>query len=538
MQSEQTKDWHNSDGWIPNYNSAHYINRLRALNASLNSLLESGSFNGVRYRDVINDIDIRGYGNYGEWHNGGLIDYVSEIPAGAHATTATLKAIIDAHTQTIPNFQLTLIMTAFDYFLQHTMTSPEVGYYALTTSNAYGKLGWRRDNWGAGDGTGDSYIDDLLMDNTGTFNGVQLKTLITEVWKYAPVGGEPMNDTSNNFADLENQIRKYHATMFGNGNIATNPDSTRKARFRAASKAAGYRINLLSAEPLMTSARTVNVKTAWQNVGIAPIYDKRWEIAYQLVNSAGTVVQSTPATGALSTLRLLRADQGVKNINDSFDAAFGVANGVYSVRVVVRDKTEYMSNLSIASAGGNADKSFTLGTVTIGTAVPPANLPPTVTASDVTIKLPATVATLTAVGSDPEQGALSYTWSKVSGLGTISTTSNSAVANVTGLTTAGTSVFKVTVTDIAGATASKDVTVITQAADVVTCPECPACPPPTVCPPVVTCPPPVTCPPAPPQRNVTDVKETMTTSSLNNTKTYTFEVTLSDGTKQTITKTV
>lgn len=356
MQSEGVKDWkkvydpsrQNAAGWVPNYNSRYYLDRLRALNAEINRTLETGSFNGVAYKNVINSIDIRAYGNWGEWHNGGIVNNVSEIPSGAHATTASLIQIIKNHTEVIPNFQLSIIMTAFDAnLLAHTKTSPEVAYFALTTRNNYGPLGWRRDNWGAGDGTGDTYIDDLLIDNTRTYNGIALNTLIMKVWEKAPITGEPYNSTPNNYAEFEAQIRKYHGLSFGNGNITFSPNTTTKNNFRAASKAAGYR--LLIANGSITTGTNGRITTTWQNSGVSPTYEN-WTTVYEL-KSGNSVVWTGNST---FTARLFT---GSRQVVDVFPQ---IPTGNYTLTVKLVDPTGYRAPLQLAIRGRNADGSYQL----------------------------------------------------------------------------------------------------------------------------------------------------------------------------------
>ena len=355
MQAESAKDWKTGyGGWVPNYNSPKYLDAQVRINRSLNTLLETESFNGVRYKDVINSIDVRGYGNYGEWHNGGIVDLVSQIPSAAHATTASLKAIIDAHTSTLPNFQLSIIMTAFDAnWLQHTKTSPEVAYYALTTSNAYGKLGWRRDNWGATD----NYIRDLLENNTRTWNGVALNSLIMNVWKYAPVTGEPMNTAPNDYGDMERQVRLYHGVSFGNGNIFNTVTTALKNNIRAASKAAGYRI-ISTGGTFTPGATSISITTNWQNTGITPVYDN-WNVNYELVSSSGTVTQLGTSS---FKLRLFQPSNNVSSHTESFP--MNVPAGSYTLRMVVKDPTGYRSPLPLAIQGRNADGSYNIKTFT------------------------------------------------------------------------------------------------------------------------------------------------------------------------------
>lgn len=88
------------------------------------------------------------------------------------------------------------------------------------------------------------------------------------------------------------------------------------------------------------------------------------------------------------------------------------------------------------------------------------NQPPVVSAgSNKTITLPTNSVILNGTASDPDGTIASYKWERVSGSGTI-LESNQAVTTITGLTE-GTSVFKLTVTDNKGLTASSTTTIIT-----------------------------------------------------------------------------
>jgi len=89
------------------------------------------------------------------------------------------------------------------------------------------------------------------------------------------------------------------------------------------------------------------------------------------------------------------------------------------------------------------------------------NVPPTVnTIANQTIQLPTSSVSVTAYASDPDGSITSYLWEKISGGTATIVSPNSATTNITGLSTAGTYVFRVTVTDNQGATA-QDVIVIT-----------------------------------------------------------------------------
>ncbi|MDX2046199.1 MAG: PQQ-dependent sugar dehydrogenase [Chitinophagaceae bacterium] len=98
-------------------------------------------------------------------------------------------------------------------------------------------------------------------------------------------------------------------------------------------------------------------------------------------------------------------------------------------------------------------------------AAPSTNLAPTANAgTDKTITLPTSTVSLTGSGTDPDGSIIGYTWSKVSGPagGTIASP-NAASTNITALQQ-GTYVFRLTVFDNAGATATDDVQVTVNAA--------------------------------------------------------------------------
>src|SRR5690606_27169053 len=153
-------------------------------------------------------------------------------------------------------------------------------------------VGWRRDNWGALD----DYIKWYTEQNTLTVNGMRLDTAIMNRWKYAPIVGEPNNGgvyyNGCDYGDLENQVRKYHAVSFGNGNMFSLSSACGKNNVRAASKAAGYRMLLTGGNISSSSIATgssFRISLDWKNAGISPTYEN-WNVIYQLKNSSGAVV--------------------------------------------------------------------------------------------------------------------------------------------------------------------------------------------------------------------------------------------------------
>jgi hypothetical protein len=94
------------------------------------------------------------------------------------------------------------------------------------------------------------------------------------------------------------------------------------------------------------------------------------------------------------------------------------------------------------------------------------NQPPTANAGvDQTITLPTNTVSLTGGGTDPDGTIASYSWTKVSGGAATITSSSSASTTITGLTS-GSYIFRLTVTDNSGATASDDVNITVNATPV------------------------------------------------------------------------
>src|SRR6185436_4635830 len=95
------------------------------------------------------------------------------------------------------------------------------------------------------------------------------------------------------------------------------------------------------------------------------------------------------------------------------------------------------------------------------------NQPPTANAgSDITITLPTSIAQLVGSGTDADGTIASYSWTKIGTTppgGTLATPTQSSTG-VSGLTTAGTYLFRLTVTDNLGATGTDTVRVIVLAA--------------------------------------------------------------------------
>jgi hypothetical protein len=363
MQTENSKDWIVDGIWIPNYNSPYWLAAWKSLNAAVNKHIMKGSFNGIQYRNIIHYIDVRGYGNYGEWTN-------NEIPASSAdiATVETLDSIISYTVHQYPAFQCVAMVATFDgNQLHNTMIPPAVGFYALTTSNDAGLLGWRRDNWG----WTDSYLSRWINANPTVYNGFHFDTAINNRYKYAPVVGEPADlgyasYGGKPFGDMPRQMKYFHVNSFGNGNLDKSlGNSDALNNIRTSSKFAGYR--LILTEGNMSQNLNIGagfmITIGWQNIGAAPVYEN-WKVMYELRNATGTMIWS--GTSAFDPGSIL-LNVKVKSVTDHFELPPTIPKGSYNLYLIVRDPQGYRQPLPLAISGRNADGAYPVrGNIQIG----------------------------------------------------------------------------------------------------------------------------------------------------------------------------
>jgi Secretion system C-terminal sorting domain/Domain of unknown function (DUF4832)/PKD domain/Bacterial Ig domain len=418
MQSESasSQDWYSNvnGSWIPNWNSPNYIARWAALMNALAAHIATGSHAGKNYRDAIGYVDIRGYGETGEWNT---YPWYGTEPAGRKATDPSLRAIIDAVANAFPNNQLVICFGSLDPG-NACLTPAATSSYVLSKTNAHGHIGWRRDN------LGDPGFDGAEDGNAG---------ILTQ-WQVAPIGGEPNNDASDvPYGDLPREVTKYHMSYFGNGNWASVNASNAPfvANARQASLNAGYRLTInggnTTTNPILGSA--FNITLNWRNIGVAPVY-RSYKTQYELRTTAGAVVW----TGTSSFKPRLFLPAGTDNVVTDTYTLNGFPAGTYNLYLILRDSAGYTMPLPISITGRNADGSYLLrSNITVGTGS--GNQPPVANAgADQTIQLPVSNVSLTGTGTDADGTIASYAWSKLSGpTGGVITTPATAATTITGL---------------------------------------------------------------------------------------------------------
>jgi phage terminase large subunit-like protein len=374
MQGETAKDWKtgaeeetigpdpdcDSCMWVPNWNSTYYLTRFSALLTALNTHINNSSHGGVAYKNAIGYVDIRGYGNYGEWHESFIVQDSTQHPAGTWATIATRKAIIDAHINAFPNFPLVAMIATFDaYWLQSTMNAPQVGYYALTATNNWGKIGWRKDSYGATDDYLAHYLE--LNNRLENDNGdPQPNSLIMDRYKFAPIVGEPV--FGGDYTILPKSVRDYHTSSFGNSNYGAL-DSVMVDSIRLASKLAGYRIiiDTGSITTTITPGSNFSVTLNWKNTGIAPTYEY-WRAVYELKNGSGTTVWSSNS-GFQLKLFLPRSTDSV--YTDNLSLPGNISPGNYTLNLIIKDTNGFRAPFPLAITGRNGDGSYTLKNIMV-----------------------------------------------------------------------------------------------------------------------------------------------------------------------------
>ena len=332
------RPWKYGNAWIPNYNNPDYSAWLLELNKAIDAHIKTTTINGVPMKNVINVIDIRGVGNWGEWHHYPYVgDYPNKLPAGRMPTYESLKRIVDAHLLGFPDNPLVAMISAHDRErLVNTWNPPAISDYLATAKNNWGGVGYRNDHWGGLDTYTWDYLDHPALAN---------------VWKTGYITGEAPGSVggTNNMGDLERQIRKYHVAMIGNGNMGGGESNTTvRNNFRAASKASGYRLAITSGS--ITTGTNGKITVTWHNSGIAPTYEN-WNTVYELKN--GTTVVWTGASKFKARLFL----PGTLTVEDLFT---NIPTGNYTLTIKLVDPTGYREPLVLAMRNRQADGSYLL----------------------------------------------------------------------------------------------------------------------------------------------------------------------------------
>jgi len=218
---------------------------------------------------------------------------------------------------------------------------------------------------------------------------------------------------------------------------------------------------LLAAHPTLKYVSNIDGDTFWDTAttyALLSVYDQG-DATH--LTAAGTTILANDTVAVLQKVfRLATAHQSIE-VHRSTD------NVTYTLFDSITDFTNYKKSYSHLSGYYKSRGKLKDGTYTnFGTAIQVTNASPTANAGgSQSITLPTSTVTLTGSGSDTDGTIAAYLWTKISGpsAGTI-TSPTSATTTVTGLTIAGTYVYRLTVTDNEGATGFNDASITVSAA--------------------------------------------------------------------------
>ena len=323
--------------WVPDWNDPQFLERQDSMVAALGR--EFNNDPRVGY------VEIRSYGNWGEWHMSGF----ETPPAPATAvTTATVQHMIDTYIKAFPDKQLIMLSdqaVALDY--------------ALSKTDLKFPIGWRRDSW----------LNNLFDDWKNSI----AYTKAMERWKTAPVIIESIAQPRIYYNLALNQVINYHVSSIGNTNAATWSALTQGAKDTVMNcvKYSGYRYILrnISYPETFVPGQIINLKTEWSNVGVAPIYQD-WKVSYRITNQTnGAVVFEIPS--AIDLRKLLPTYSHSTKMDtpvlytDSVTLPSDFAKGNYNIEVIVSDPTKYLPPLKLAIQGRKTTGAYGLGTIVV-----------------------------------------------------------------------------------------------------------------------------------------------------------------------------
>lgn len=308
----------------------------------------------------------------------------------------------------------------------------------------------------------DSYDDFQLQKNPNSFGGTDFDTEFNERFKFAPFYGEPPGGPTSSFGVVQGvfprQVRKWHVAMVGNGNFGQGNTPTGQAAdsVRQGYREAGYHVRINGGTAVVGANFQINAK--WQNFGLTPTYDN-WTVEYSLRNGAGSQVWTSNSS---FNPYLFLPEYGEVTKTDNY-ASPAVAAGTYSLYIRVKDPTNYMTPLPLQINGRDANGYYFLTNVTLAAST--GNRPPVPNAGpNQNIVQPDEDAVVTGSATDDDGTIASYAWSQFSGP-TTATILSPATASTTieDLTTLGSYVFRLTVTDDDGDTGFDELTITVSA---------------------------------------------------------------------------
>lgn len=360
-----------SGDWCMNYRDAGYLAYLNDLHADIvahinatSYVAEAGPHDGetVEFADVIEFVDVRGIGSYGEIHHGNFLNPGQSIgdvfPAGFFPDVATWQAIIDSHVDHFTDWPLCIIFNIFDHELfDNTEVPDEIGEYALTVQNNWGPLGYRNDHFGDWDPDDVDNYDNRIQQDHPSHSAEIMSRYLTSPIIFEPPGYSSGGTAicGHHMCIADEQVAFYHYAYGGNGNYGGSPAGDTITTMQSAFKAAGHIIRPTDGYVNLTPTELI-ISMDIENFGSAPPYDNSFQCEFEL-RSAGVPVWDN--NGSFNPFRFWGSDTFV----DTFDRPL-LADGVYQLHIILEDgRGNYRAPFPFGIEGRQADGSYLLADV-------------------------------------------------------------------------------------------------------------------------------------------------------------------------------
>src|SRR2546428_49958 len=318
-------------GPVPDFNNPYYLQRVQAMVTAF-----AQRYNNDPRVDVL---DMSYYGCWGEW-NESCADFGNNA-----MTEANKQKLIDIQLQAFSNKRFVMLtndQVALNYALNaQRLKRTGIRIDCLGTSS----IGGARQN---------------LDSNPTEHNQWQIAPLFFEFCR------------SVNFALAVQDVKKYHASLIGDGdgNLQdfNSYNATDQGNIIHALKESGYRfeLNALTISTQLTAGTPFTVISRWTNVNTAPAYIP-WHVMIQLRNASGNIVwQGISQLDLTKPFSIASLGNDTKTSADTFTLPNTVAKGSYNVYVQILDAGNYYPPLALANTGKLRDGSYCLGTIGIG----------------------------------------------------------------------------------------------------------------------------------------------------------------------------
>lgn len=312
---------------VPDWNSPFFLERMEALVNALGNQFDLDPSIGY--------VEIRTYGNWGEWH---LFGFEAPPAPLTPITNATIRRMIDVFVKAFPNTQIIMMSDNSDGL-----------DYAMSLTNLQYPIGWRRDSWC------NKVMDSLKRSVAWT--RAQYR------WMSAPVIIEAYGNTGMNSSLALSQLWDYHISAIGNGNFGVSwPNLTASAKFAymASAMSAGYRYVLQSVEyrNIVKTGGNVTITSVWFNRGSAPTYYV-WRPTIRILDSSTRQVHLSSKSTV--DLRKLHNNTPV-TVQDTISLG-SLPIGTYLIDILVAH--DYFRPMYLAIQGRGTDGAYPIGNLQV-----------------------------------------------------------------------------------------------------------------------------------------------------------------------------